>query len=74
MIAEAARRPSAASGCSNGSTPTRMVGSIAAGCVAAFVGTLLGARLVKKITLKAVRVVVGVGLLLFGVAMAGGLV
>ena len=51
-----------------------MVGPIAAGCAAAFLGTLLGARLVKKITLKAVRVVVGVALLLFGVAMVGGLV
>lgn len=44
------------------------------GCVAAFLGTLIGARVVKKITLSTVRMIVGVTLLFFGPAMMAGLV
>ncbi|MFZ4573490.1 MAG: TSUP family transporter [Phycisphaerales bacterium] len=51
-----------------------LVGPIVAGCVAAFVGTLIGSRVVSKMTLRGVRRVVGVALLLFGVAMAAGAV
>ncbi len=47
---------------------------VAAATAAAFVGAFVGARLMKKTTLPAVRTVVGVSLVLFGAAMALGLV
>jgi len=46
---------------------------VAAACVAAFAGSFVGSRLVKKITLSYVRRVVGAGLLIIGLAMAAGL-
>ncbi len=47
---------------------------VAAATLAAFIGSLIGARLVKKVTLRAVQVIVAVGLLLLAAAMALGLV
>ncbi len=46
---------------------------VAAACVCAFAGSYLGARLVKKTTLETVHVIVGVGLVVVGVAMGAGL-
>lgn len=47
---------------------------VLAGAFAALVGSLIGQRLVKKVTLRSVQLVVGVALLLFGIAMASGLI
>ncbi len=47
---------------------------VLAGAIAALAGSLIGQRLVKKVTLRSVQVVVGVALLLFGIAMTCGLV
>lgn len=52
----------------------RLAWLLAAGCAAALAGSLLGQALVKKITLRGVRVVVGVALLALGGAIAAGLV
>ena len=42
-------------------------------CFAAFLGSYLGSRLVRKITIRALRRLVGAGLLLIGIAMIVGL-
>jgi len=47
---------------------------VAAAIVCAFVGSFLGARLVKKVTLRTIRWTVGVMLLLLGAALGAGLV
>lgn len=47
---------------------------VAAAGVAALLGTLLGSRLVHKVTIRTVRIVVAVGLGLFAVALGAGLV
>ena len=44
------------------------VGLIAVGCVCAFLGSLLGARLLPQVTLRTIRILVG--FLLFGIALA----
>lgn len=49
-------------------------GLVIAATLAAFVGSYLGARLVKKVTLRAIQVIVGVMLVVIGVGMASGLV
>lgn len=49
-------------------------GLLIVGTLAAFMGSLLGARYMKKVRLQAVRRLVGVLLLLLGLAIAGGLV
>jgi uncharacterized membrane protein YfcA len=49
-------------------------GLVAAAMVCAFVGSFLGARLVKKVTLRTIRWVVGVMLLLLGAALGTGVV
>ncbi len=45
-----------------------------AGSVAAFAGSFLGTRLVTKVTLRSIQMLVGVMLLLLGVALGAGLV
>lgn len=47
---------------------------IGAGCVAAFAGSAIGSRLVKKMTLSTVRAIVAALLLLTGVAMIAGVI
>lgn len=47
---------------------------IIAGSLAAFVGAFIGSRLLKKITMRAIQVAVGVMLLLLAVALSTGLV
>lgn len=49
-------------------------GLIVAATLAAFLGSYLGARWVRKVTLRALQRCVGVGLLLLGVAIGAGLV
>lgn len=59
---------------------TRMVGGrsawglVGAACIAAFVGSFVGAKLVRKVTMSQVRVVVGVALMMFAAAMGAGIV
>ncbi|MBI5652922.1 MAG: sulfite exporter TauE/SafE family protein [Chloroflexi bacterium] len=48
-------------------------GLVLAATVAAFLGSYLGARLVKKVTLGALQLIVGVLLIVIGVGMASGL-
>jgi uncharacterized membrane protein YfcA len=50
-----------------------MRGLIVAATVAAFVGSFLGTRLMKTVTLRAVRIVVGVMLIVVGAGIACGL-
>jgi uncharacterized membrane protein YfcA len=47
---------------------------VLAATLAAFAGSFLGARLLKKVTLRAVQFVVAVGLIGIGLAMVAGLV
>lgn len=47
---------------------------VAAGCVAALAGSLLGQRLVKKVTLASLRKIVGIALIAFALALAAGLI
>lgn len=49
------------------------VGVVAAACLAAFAGSIIGARLVRKVTLTGVRRVVGVMLLVMAAALAAGI-
>ena len=49
-------------------------GLIAAATLAAFLGSFLGKRLLRKVTLRAVQVIVGVLLILLGFGLAAGLV
>lgn len=49
-------------------------GLVAAASAAALIGTLVGSRLVHKVTIRTVRVVVAVGLGLFALALGAGLV
>jgi len=49
-------------------------GLVFAATFAAFVGSYLGARLVKKVTLRALQIIVGVMLVVIGVGMASGLI
>lgn len=51
-----------------------VIGPVAAGSAAALIGTILGMRVLKKVTLGVIRKVVGAGLLVFGLAMGAGLV
>jgi uncharacterized protein len=51
-----------------------MVGLISAATLAAFVGAFIGARLMKKVTLRMVQIIVGVMLMAVGVGMAAGLI
>ena len=50
-----------------------MSGIIIAAIIAAFAGSFVGARLMKKMTLHAVQIIVGVMLIVVGVGMATGL-
>ncbi|HMO51884.1 MAG TPA: sulfite exporter TauE/SafE family protein [Kiritimatiellia bacterium] len=47
---------------------------VGAGIVAAFAGSMLGARLVKKVTMKTIRLIVGVMLLALGIALSAGVI
>lgn len=47
---------------------------VAAGTVAAFAGSFIGARLVTKVTMRAIQVLVAVMLLLLGIALGIGLI
>ncbi len=47
---------------------------VAAGTAAAFAGSMIGTRLVKKITMKTIRTIVGVMLLFLGLAIGAGVV
>ncbi|OGK77556.1 MAG: hypothetical protein A2X52_02110 [Candidatus Rokubacteria bacterium GWC2_70_16] len=53
---------------------TSVWGLVAAGSVAAFAGSFIGVRLVKSVTMRAIRVLVGALLLLLGIALGVGLI
>jgi uncharacterized membrane protein YfcA len=50
-----------------------MGGLILAATLAAFVGSFIGARLVKKVTLRTVQIIVGIMLIVVGAGLASGL-
>ncbi len=50
------------------------LGLILAGCVAAFIGTFAGSRLIDKITLRSVQIIVGVMLFLLAIGLGSGLI
>jgi uncharacterized protein len=52
----------------------QMGGLVLAATLAAFAGSFLGARLLKKVTLRAVQLTVVIGLVGVGQAMVAGLV
>jgi uncharacterized membrane protein YfcA len=54
--------------------PKDTYGLIAAAIIAAFAGSFIGARLVKKVTLRAIQIIVGIMLLLVGIGMISGLI
>jgi len=47
---------------------------VAAGTAAAFLGSFIGTRLVRKVTMRTIRVLVGIMLLLLGIALGAGLI
>ena len=47
---------------------------VIAACLAAFIGSFAGVRLVRKVTLRGLKVTVGVMLLLMAAALAAGVV
>lgn len=49
-------------------------GLVLAATTAAFIGAFMGARLIKKVTLRTLQVIVGIMLILVGMGMATGLV
>jgi uncharacterized membrane protein YfcA len=49
-------------------------GLVAAGSLAAFTGSFIGARLVRSVTMRAIRLLVGAMLLLLGLTLGAGLV
>ena len=54
--------------------PSDMAGLISAATLAAFAGAFIGARLMKKVTLRTVQIIVGVMLVTVGLGMAAGLI
>ena len=52
---------------------SEVTGLVAAACVAAFLGASIGARLLKKITLRTIQVIVGAMLVIVGLGMTTGL-
>ncbi|MBI5582411.1 MAG: sulfite exporter TauE/SafE family protein [Deltaproteobacteria bacterium] len=50
-----------------------LTGLILAATSAAFLGSFIGARLIKKVTLKTIQIIVGLMLVLIGLGLAGGL-
>ena len=54
--------------------PKDTYGLIAAAIIAAFAGSFIGARLVKKVTLRTVQIIVGIMIILVGIGMVSGLI
>lgn len=53
--------------------PPGMSGLILSAILAAFVGSFMGTRLMKKVTLRTIQIIVGVMLIIVGAGMASGL-
>jgi len=53
--------------------PSGMTGIVLAATLAAFAGAFIGARLMKKVTLRMVQIIVGVMLIFVGAGMASGM-
>jgi len=49
-------------------------GPVAVGTICAFIGSLMGKRVLQKVTLRTVQIVVAGAMLLIGVGLAAGLV
>lgn len=54
--------------------PKDMYSIIGAAIAAAFAGSFIGARLVKKVTLRAIQIIVGIMLIIVGLGIATGLI
>jgi uncharacterized protein len=54
--------------------PEDTYGLIAAAIIAAFAGSFIGARLVKRVTLGVIHIIVGIMLVLVGIGMISGLI
>ncbi|MDN3512609.1 MAG: sulfite exporter TauE/SafE family protein, partial [Candidatus Jettenia sp.] len=50
------------------------IGLVTAATITAFLGSFIGSRLIKKITMHTIQIIVGVLLLLVSLAMAVGLI
>jgi uncharacterized membrane protein YfcA len=57
-----------------GAVPSGVWGLVAAACVAAFAGAILGARLLRHMTLRVVRLIVAALMIAVGLALAAGMV
>lgn len=57
-----------------GDTPASIAPLVATACLAAFAGSFGGSRLARKVTLRSVRVVVGVMLVVIGALLAAGMI
>ena len=47
---------------------------VAAAIIAAFAGSFIGVRLVKKVTLRTIQIIVGILLIMVGIGLASGLI
>ena len=54
--------------------PKGIYGLIGTAIIAAFAGSFIGARLVKKVTLRAIQIIVGIMLIIVGIGMVSGLI
>ena len=54
--------------------PRETFGLIGAAIIAAFAGSFMGAKLVKKVTLRIIQIIVGVMLIIVGIGMTTGLI
>jgi uncharacterized membrane protein YfcA len=54
--------------------PSSMIGIVAAATVAAFIGAYFGARLIGKVTLRAIQLTVAAAMTLVGFGLAAGLI
>lgn len=54
--------------------PNDLYGLIAAATFAAFAGSFIGVRLVKKVTLRVIQITVGIMLIMIGISLASGLI
>ena len=54
--------------------PPGVAGLVACACLAAFTGSFLGARLLEKVTLRAVQIIVAAGMIGVGLGLAAGLI
>jgi uncharacterized membrane protein YfcA len=74
VVVDVMRLPVYAAGFSRQAWPEGLVGLVAAATLAAFLGSFVGSRLLKKVTLKTVHTIVGILLALLGLGLAAGMI